>query len=69
MMPRRMVYVLALVGLLALGMALISPNLSARISTRGGSRRAGAALGALNAANSLGQVAVRWSEARSSSGR
>ena len=56
MMPRRMVYVLALVGLLALGMALISPNLSALISTRGGRRRAGTALGVQNAANSLGQA-------------
>lgn len=42
--------------MLALGMALITPNLSALISTRGGSRRAGTALGALNAANSLGQA-------------
>jgi DHA1 family multidrug resistance protein-like MFS transporter len=47
---------LALVGVLALGMALISPNLAALISTRGGSRRAGTALGAQNAANSLGQA-------------
>jgi DHA1 family multidrug resistance protein-like MFS transporter len=37
-------------------MALISPNLAALISTRGGSRRAGTALGAQNAANSLGQA-------------
>ena len=56
MMPRSMPSVLALVGLLALGMALISPNLSALISTRGGSRRAGTALGAQNAANSFGQA-------------
>lgn len=56
MVPRGMLWVLALVGLLALGMALVSPNLSALISTRGGSRRAGAALGAQNAANSLGQA-------------
>jgi len=56
MMPRRTFSVLALVGLLALGMALISPNLSALISTRGGRRRAGTALGAQNAANSLGQA-------------
>jgi DHA1 family multidrug resistance protein-like MFS transporter len=48
--------VFALVGLLALGMAFISPNLAALISKRGGSRRAGAALGAQNAANSLGQA-------------
>lgn len=56
MVPRSMFAVLALVGLLALGMALIAPNLSARISGRGGSRRAGTALGAQNAANSLGQA-------------
>ena len=56
MTPRGMVSVLALVGVLALGMALISPNLAALISTRGGSRRAGTALGAQNAANSLGQA-------------
>lgn len=56
MRPRGMVSVLALVGVLALGMALISPNLAALISTRGGSRRAGTALGAQNAANSLGQA-------------
>lgn len=56
MMPRGMASVLALVGVLALGMAFISPNLAALISTRGGSRRAGTALGAQNAANSLGQA-------------
>jgi MFS transporter, DHA1 family, multidrug resistance protein len=56
MMPRGMVSILALVGVLALGMALIAPNLAALISTRGGSRRAGTALGAQNAANSLGQA-------------
>lgn len=44
-----------MVGLLALGMALIAPNRSALISTRGGSR-GGTALGAQNAANSLGQA-------------
>ena len=55
MTPSRMLSVLAMVGLLALGMALIAPNLSALISTRGGSR-AGTALGAQNAANSLGQA-------------
>jgi DHA1 family multidrug resistance protein-like MFS transporter len=48
--------VVALVGLLALGTAVISPNLSALISKRGGSRRVGAALGVQNAANSLGQA-------------
>jgi len=56
MMPRRTFSVLALVALLALGMALIAPNLAALISKRGGSRRAGTALGAQNAANSLGQA-------------
>lgn len=56
MMPRGMASVLALVGVLALGMALIAPNLAALISTRGGSRRVGTALGAQNAANSLGQA-------------
>ena len=48
--------VFALVGLLALGTALISPNLAAMISRRSGSHRVGAALGVQNAANSLGQV-------------
>ena len=48
--------VFALVGLLALGTALITPNLAALISKRGGSRRVGAALGVHNAANSLGQT-------------
>ena len=55
-MARPRFSVLALVGLLALGMALISPNLAALISKRGGSRRVGAALGVYNAANSLGQA-------------
>lgn len=55
MVPSRMLPVLAVVGLLALGMALIAPNLSALISTRGGTR-VGTALGAQNAANSLGQA-------------
>ena len=48
--------VFALVALLALGMAFVSPNLGAAISKRGGSRRVGAALGFQNAANSLGQA-------------
>ena len=48
--------VFALVGVLALGTAFISPNLAALTSKRGGSRRAGLALGAQNAANSLGQA-------------
>ena len=46
----------ALVALLALGMSLVSPNLAALISRGGGGRRVGAALGAQNAANSLGQA-------------
>jgi DHA1 family multidrug resistance protein-like MFS transporter len=48
--------IFALVGLLALGMSLVSPNLAALISKGGGSRRTGVALGAQNAANSLGQA-------------
>ena len=55
-MARPRFSVLALVGLLALGMALIAPNLAALISKRSGSRRVGAALGVYNAANSLGQA-------------
>jgi DHA1 family multidrug resistance protein-like MFS transporter len=47
--------VLGIVGLLALGMALVTPNLLTLTSRRGG-RRTGAALGAQNAANSLGQA-------------
>ena len=47
--------ILATVAALALGTALISPNLTALISKRG-EGRAGAALGAQNAANSLGQL-------------
>lgn len=57
-MARAKFSVFALVGLLALGMAFVSPNLAALISTRGGSRRIGAALGAQNAANSLGQASA-----------
>jgi DHA1 family multidrug resistance protein-like MFS transporter len=48
--------VFAVVGLLALGTALVSPNLATLISTRGGRGRVGASLGAQNAANSLGQA-------------
>jgi DHA1 family multidrug resistance protein-like MFS transporter len=48
--------VFALVGLLALGTAFVSPNIAALISKHGGSRRIGAALGVQNAANSLGQA-------------
>lgn len=47
--------VLATVAALALGTALISPNLSALVSRRR-EERAGAVLGAQNAANSLGQL-------------
>ena len=49
--------VFVVVGLIALGTAVISPNLAALISKRGGGRHVGAALGAQNAANSLGQAA------------
>jgi DHA1 family multidrug resistance protein-like MFS transporter len=52
---RTTLIVFALVGSFALGMALISPNLAALISKRGG-RRTGAALGVQNAANSIGQA-------------
>lgn len=55
-LARTAVAVFALVGLLALGNALVSPNLGALISKRGGRRRVGVALGAQNAANSLGQA-------------
>ena len=55
-MVSRRYAVLALVGMFALGTALILPNLAALISKRGGSERAGAALGAQSAANSLGQA-------------
>jgi DHA1 family multidrug resistance protein-like MFS transporter len=48
--------VFAFVGLFALGMALISPNLAALVSKRGGRRHVGRALGAQNAALSLGQA-------------
>jgi len=47
--------VLGAVGLLALGMAFVSPNLTALIANRGG-EHTGAVLGMQNAANSLGQV-------------
>ena len=49
-------FVLASVAILALGAAVISPNLAALVSSRGGNH-AGAALGAQSAANSLGQFA------------
>lgn len=38
-------------------MALIAPNLAARVSKRGGESQAGASLGVQNAVNSLGQAA------------
>ena len=47
--------VFAFVALLSAGMALIAPNLSALVSTRGGARQAGTALGIQNSASSLGQ--------------
>jgi len=48
-------FVFAFVGLLALGMAFIAPNVAALISKSGGGQ-AGAALGVQNAVNSLGQT-------------
>ena len=48
--------VLTIVGLLALGMALITPNLTA-LASKGQKQQTGAALGLRNAANSLGQAA------------
>jgi DHA1 family multidrug resistance protein-like MFS transporter len=47
--------VLGSIGILALGMAFIGPNLSALISKRGGQQK-GTVLGMQNAANSLGQI-------------
>jgi DHA1 family multidrug resistance protein-like MFS transporter len=47
---------LTIVGLLALGMALITPNLTA-LTSKGQKQQTGAALGLRNAANSLGQAA------------
>ncbi|MEO8578294.1 MAG: MFS transporter, partial [Gemmatimonadales bacterium] len=44
------------VGIVALGLAFISPNLAALVSKRGGRDSVGQALGAQNAANSLGQA-------------
>ena len=48
--------VLLTIAVLALGLALIAPNLAALIATRSSHRRTGSALGAQSAANSLGQV-------------
>lgn len=53
---RRTPLVFAFVGLLALGTALVSPNVAASISRRGGRRHVGEALGIQNAATSLGQA-------------
>lgn len=50
------VTVFGLVGLMAFGMALIAPNLSALISKRSDASNVGAALGVQNMANNLGQV-------------
>ena len=52
--PSTRFWVLVLVGLLASGTALVSPNLASLISKRSGARGTGAALGAQNAANSMG---------------
>jgi DHA1 family multidrug resistance protein-like MFS transporter len=48
--------VLTIVGLQALGMALVTPNLTA-LASKGQKQQTGAALGLGNAANSLGQAA------------
>jgi DHA1 family multidrug resistance protein-like MFS transporter len=53
---RATTFVLIIVGLLALGMAVITPNLTA-LTSNGQSQQTGAALGLRNAANSLGQAA------------
>ncbi len=55
LMARSLPIVLGVVGILAFGMALITPNLTALISKRGG-QHTGTVLGIQNAANSLGQV-------------
>ncbi|MDP9172716.1 MAG: MFS transporter [Planctomycetota bacterium] len=55
LLARSVPAVLGMVATLAMGMALISPNLSALISRWGG-ERTGAALGLQSAANSLGQA-------------
>lgn len=53
---RAMSLIFTLVGLVSLGMALVSPNVAALISSRGGNDRVGEAVGAQNAANSLAQA-------------
>jgi len=55
LLVRAPLLVFGTIGLLALGMAFISPNLSSLTSKRSGSRT-GTALGLQNAANNLGQV-------------
>jgi DHA1 family multidrug resistance protein-like MFS transporter len=55
-MAETKLFVFVFVALLSLGMAFITPNLSALVSKRGGERQAGASLGIQNAANSLGQA-------------
>ncbi|MEP7187667.1 MAG: MFS transporter [Roseiflexaceae bacterium] len=55
-LARTTFFVFVFVGLLALGTALISPNLAVLISQRGGHRRVGAAFGVQTTANSLGQA-------------
>lgn len=55
LIARTFPYVLSTVGLLAFGVSLIAPNLSALISKRGG-QHTGTVLGMQNAAKSLGQV-------------
>ena len=52
---RSVLAMLTSVGTLALGIALITPNIAALISTRGGART-GTAFGVQSSANSLGQV-------------
>lgn len=56
LIARGTVSVFGLVALLAFGMSLVSPNLAALISKRGGLGRTGEALGLQNAASSLGQA-------------
>ena len=48
--------VFSLVGLVALGTAFVSPNLTALISKRGGNQRVGESLGIQNATSSLAQA-------------
>ena len=48
--------ILTIVGLQALGMALVTPNVTA-LASKGQQQQTGAALGLRNAANSLGQAA------------